>query len=172
MFFWRASVFLDCLRRFLPATHRALAAVAETIGTRDYPAALARAYKKIESISVDYAVLERATREPAAASGNVFVLPAEVGWSDIGSWQAVYELDSARSVPGANISTAPLYTLDASGNYVWTDARQEKLVALVGVNDLVVVQTPDALLICPRNRAQDVSKIVKQLEEHKRKPFL
>jgi mannose-1-phosphate guanylyltransferase len=165
MFFWRAATFLDCLRRFLPATHAALSRVAETIGTRRYSSTLARAYPQLENISVDYAILERATREPNG--GNVFVLPADIGWSDIGSWAAVYELMAG--APGANVSSAPLCAIDSAGNYVWS---AKKLVALLGVNDLVVVETPDALLICPRSRAQDVGKIVKWLEAEKRKDLL
>jgi mannose-1-phosphate guanylyltransferase len=169
MFFWRAATFLDCLQRFLPATHQALARVADTIGTRRYAVALARAYPKLENISVDYAILERATREPAAAGGgNVFVLPAEVGWSDIGSWAAVYDL-AAGPAPGANVSNASLCAIDSSGNYAWS---AKKLVALLGVSDLVVVETPDALLICPRNRAQDVGRIVKWLEANKPRELL
>jgi mannose-1-phosphate guanylyltransferase len=166
MFFWRAATFLDNLRRFLPETHQALARVAETIGTRRYAAALARAYPKMENISVDYAILERATREPGG--GNVYVLPAEVGWSDIGSWAAVYDLALAGQ-PGANVSSASLCAIDSTGNYIWS-AR--KLVAVLGVNNLVVVETPDAILVCPRSRAQDVSQIVKWLEERKRKDLL
>jgi mannose-1-phosphate guanylyltransferase len=169
MFVWRAETFLDNLRRFLPATHQALARVAETIGTRRYPAVLARAYPILENISVDYAILERATREPGG--GNVYVLPAEVGWSDIGSWAAVYDLAAADGpgAPGKNVSSAPLCAIDATGNYIWS---AKKLVAALGVNDLVVVETPDAILVCPRSRAQDVGKIVKWLEERKRKDLL
>jgi len=171
MFFWRAETYLDALRRFLPATHHALERVAETIGTRRYTAALARAYPKLENISVDYAILERASHEPDG--GNVYVLPAEVGWSDIGSWAAVYELAAAAAGEiGANISSAPLCAIDAAGNYIWSDIKQAKVVALLGVNDLVVVETPDALLICPRTRAQDVGKIVKWLEAQNRKDLL
>jgi mannose-1-phosphate guanylyltransferase len=165
MFFWRAATFLDCLRKFLPATHDTLSRVAETIGTRRYAAALARAYPKLENISVDYAILERATQQPDG--GNVFVLPAEIGWSDIGSWAAVYELMA--DAPGANVSSAALCAVDSTGNYIWS---AKKLVALLGVNDLVVVEAPDALLVCPRSRAQDVGKIVKSLEAKKRKDLL
>ena len=165
MFFWRARTYLEYLQRYLPATHAALARVAETIGTRRYAAALARAYPKLENISVDYAILERATREPGG--GNVFVLPADIGWSDIGSWAAVYDLTAAS--PGANVSRAPLCAIDATGNYVWS---AKKLVALLGVNDLVIVETPDALLICPRSRAQDVGKLVKSLDSSKLKSLL
>ena len=169
MFFWRASLFLAALERFLPATYAALARVAETIGTRRYAAALARTYPKLENISVDYAILERATEQWDC--GSVSVLPADIGWSDIGSWAAVYKLVSAKTA-GANVSSAPLCAIDSSGNYVWTGTKEAKTVALLGVNDLVVVETPDALLICPRNRAQDVLKVVKWLELNRKTRLL
>ena len=90
----------------------------------------------------------------------VFVVPASVGWSDIGSWAAVYELLAKK--PRANVSAGPAFAMDASGNYLWSP---KKLVAAVGVRDLVVVETDDALLICSRERSQDVGKIVKWLEQ-------
>ena len=165
MFFWRVSTYLDCLRKFLPATHAALDRLSRDIGTRRYSGALRRIYPKLENISVDYAIMEPATRVKSGAS--VHVLPAEVGWSDIGSWAAVYELGAQQE--GANVSAGPLYALDATGNYVYSP---EKLVAAIGVNDLVIVETADALLICPRDRAQDVGKIVKWLEEKKKTKLL
>ncbi len=90
MFFWRVSTFLENLKAFLPKTYAALEELAESIGTRSYDRKLRAIYPKLENISVDYAILEPATR--AAGSPRVFVIPAEVGWSDIGSWAAVYEL--------------------------------------------------------------------------------
>ncbi|MGC1990995.1 MAG: sugar phosphate nucleotidyltransferase, partial [Candidatus Acidiferrales bacterium] len=162
MFFWRASTFLENLRRFLPATHAALADLAKTIGTRKYAATLRRIYPQLENISVDFAIMEPATRD--ARTPSVFVLPAKVGWSDIGSWQAVFELLAAQ--PGANVSASPHFALDATGNYLWSP---KKFIAAIGVNNLVVVETDDAILICPRDRSQDVGKIVKHLEQQKRK---
>ena len=101
---------------------------------------------------------------PLAPSGaaRVSVLPAKVGWSDIGSWAAVYDLLAAK--PGANVSAGASFTLDAAGNYFWAPG---KFVAAIGVQDLVLVETDDALLLCPRDRAQDVGKIVKWLEQQK-----
>jgi mannose-1-phosphate guanylyltransferase len=160
IFFWRVSTFLECLRRFLPATHTALMQLAETIGTRKYAAALRRIYPTLENISVDYAIMEPATR--AGASTRVSVIPAKVGWSDIGSWSAVYDLLAAQR--GANVSAGPSFTLDASGNYFWAPG---KFVAAVGVQDLALVETDDAILVCPRERAQDVGKIVQWLEQQK-----
>jgi mannose-1-phosphate guanylyltransferase len=164
MFFWRVSTFLDSLKRFLPVTHAALMGLAETIGTRRYGQTLAHIYRRLENISVDYAVMEPATRGKSHA---VFVLPAEVGWSDIGTWAAVHEL--LARVPGQNVSAGKSYALDASGNFFWCP---KKFVAAVGVRDLIVVDTADALLVCARERAQDVAKVVKWLEQQKLRNLL
>ncbi len=165
MFFWRVSTFLENLERHLPKTHAALMRLAQTIGTRRYPAALEREYSRLENISVDYAILEPASRDPNHT--RVFVIPAEVGWSDIGSWAAVYELLANRA--GANVSTGRVFALDAAGNLIWSPS---KFVAAVGVSDLVVVETSDALLVCSRERAQDVGRVVKWLERHRLQKLL
>jgi mannose-1-phosphate guanylyltransferase len=165
MFFWRVSTFLENLKSFLPKTHAALEKLADFIGTRSYERKLRAIYPKLESISVDYAVLEPATR--VEGPPRVFVIPAEVGWSDIGSWAAVYQLLAKKT--GENVFAGQGRTLDAEGNFLWSPS---KFVAAIGVRDLVVVETPDALLICPRDRAQDVGKIVKWLESQHRKDLL
>ena len=159
MFFWRVSTFLDALKEFLPHTYEGIEALSRQIGKRGYEKLLKRVYPKLENISVDYAILEKAR--------NVIVMPAEVGWSDIGSWAAVYELLAKHT--GKNIFAGEGQTLDAEGNFLWSP---KKFVAAIGVSNLVLVETPDALLICPRDRAQDVSKIVKSLEERKLKRLL
>lgn len=160
MFFWRASTFLENLRQFLPATYEALQKLAPAIGTKNYAAALRRIYPRLKNISVDYAIMEPATR--TAGAPRVFVVPAKIGWSDIGSWAAVYELGAAK--PGANVSAGQLFALDSEGNYF---SVPKKFVAAIGVRDLVVVETDDALLVCKRERAQDVGKVVKWLEDQK-----
>jgi mannose-1-phosphate guanylyltransferase len=165
MFFWRASTYLAQLKRFLPTTHDALLRLAQTVGTPRYNSTLARIYPRLENISVDYAVLEPATRARDAA--RVFVIPAEIGWSDIGSWAAVYEL--LAKTAGENVAAGKFFALDSAGNFLWSP---RKLVAAIGVRDLVVVDTPDALLVCPRERSQDVGKVVKWLEEAKRRDLL
>jgi len=160
MFFWRVSTFLDNLKRFLPKTHEALESLAETIGKKTYERRLRAIYPKLENISVDYAILENATRLEGAP--QVYVIPADIGWSDIGSWAAVYELLTKHS--GDNVLAGHGLALDASGNFLYSPT---KFVAAIGVRDLIVVETSDALLIVPRDRAQDVAKIVKSLEERK-----
>jgi mannose-1-phosphate guanylyltransferase len=178
MFFWRVSTFLDLLRRFLPATHAALAQLAKTIGTRRYASTLRKIYPQLENISVDYAIVEPASkihqavasreenRSANAGSPRVSVISAEIGWGDVGTWNAVYEL---LAKPGGNFSAGPSLTLDAAGNFLWSP---KKFVAALGVNDMVLIETADAILLCPRDRSQDVSKIVKWLEQQRHKSLL
>ncbi|MCU1338763.1 MAG: mannose-phosphate guanylyltransferase [Bryobacterales bacterium] len=151
MFFWRTSVLLDALRQHLPKTASLLASL-PAFGSRRFAAGLQDAFPKCENISIDYAVLERAA--------NVVGLPAgDIAWNDVGSWNAVYELH-ARDRAGNALRTHSMVE-DSTGNYV--DA-EKKLVALLGVKDLIVVDTPDALLIADRGRAQQVGDLVKLLE--------
>ncbi|MBI3404097.1 MAG: mannose-1-phosphate guanylyltransferase [Acidobacteria bacterium] len=165
MFFWRVSTFMECLENDLPSTHAALRELGKLIGSRLYGKALHRIYPRLENISVDFAVMEPATRAKKDAScigPEVFVLPANIGWSDIGSWAAVYELLAKKK--DENVSAGVHVALDAVGNFLWSP---HKFIAAIGVKDLVLVETAHAILICPRNRAQDVGKVVKWLELEK-----
>jgi mannose-1-phosphate guanylyltransferase len=159
MFFWRADVLLDRLRRHLPKTAALLAALPPFAG-RSFAGALHEIFPRCENISIDYAVLER-------ASGVVGIPCADFGWNDVGSWNAVHEL-LPRNAEG-NRMESEFFAADSSGNFV--DARG-KFVALLGVNDLIIVDTPDALLIASRSEAQRVGEIVKELERRKREDLL
>lgn len=167
MFFWSVSTFLENLKRFLPKTNEALESLAETIGKKTYDGRLRAIYPKLENISVDYAIIENSARREGPP--RVFVIPAEIGWSDIGSWGAVYGLLVGSNSNDPNVFVTPGYAIDAKGNLISVPG---KFTAVVGVSDLVVVETPDALLICPRDQAQDVGKIVKWLEAERRKDLL
>jgi mannose-1-phosphate guanylyltransferase len=165
MFFWRVSTFLENLQKFLPETYTLLKSLSGLIGTWSYYRKRRTIYPKLKNISVDYAVLEPATQQEGPP--RVFVIPADIGWSDIGSWAAVYELLAKK--PGENVLAGAGHAIEAEGNFLWSPY---KFVAAVGVRDLVVVDTPDALLICPRDRAQDVAKLVKWLGENRRTELL
>jgi mannose-1-phosphate guanylyltransferase len=165
MFLWSARTLANALREHLPKTAALLEEIAAAFGTRKFAATLRRLYAKCENISVDYAVLEprSAKGEPG---GNMFCLPAEFGWNDLGSWTALHEHHTAKSRPRENnlLACSGHFVLNAQGNYVHAPG---KFVAAVGVSDLVVVETEDALLITTRQRAQDVGKIVKYLDQKK-----
>ena len=165
MFLWSARTLADALREHLPKTAPILEEIASKFGTANFSATFRKLYPKCENISVDYAVLE-----PRSAKGeqdsNIFCLPADFGWNDLGSWTALHEHQTAKSTPpeGNLIDAAGTFVLNARGNYVHAPG---KFVAAVGVSDVVVVETPDALLITTRQHAQDVGKIVKYLDERK-----
>ena len=165
MFYWRVSTFLRNLQTFLPQTHAALLELAKTIGGKRYSSALRRIYPKLQNISVDYAIMEPAARP--GSDSKVFVIPAKVGWSDIGSWAAVYEL--LAETPKLNVSAGPFFSLESEGNYFWSP---KKFVAAIGMKDVVLVETSDAILLCSRERSQDVGKIVKWIEEQKKTELL
>jgi mannose-1-phosphate guanylyltransferase len=165
MFFWRVSTFMDALHRFQPKIHALLEDLAATIGTSRYDRAVESIYQRIENISVDYAILEPSTQQKKGS--DVSVIPAQIGWSDIGSWEAVYELLLKQK--SANVIEGSHYINDATGNLIWSP---RKFVAAIGIRDLVVVETSDALLICRRDRAQDVGKVVKWLEGKKHEELL
>lgn len=159
MFFWRARVLLEQLRLHLPDTAAILDAL-PPFSDRRFPARLKQTFSACENVSIDYAVLERAE--------NLVGIPADdFGWNDLGSWNAVYELLARNSEN--NVAITEVISRASQRNYI--DAGG-KIVALVGVNDLIVVDTPDALLIADRRRTQEVREIVRQLEREKRDELL
>lgn len=159
MFFWPAALLLDELRRHLPRTATVLASL-PPFGSRRFAAALENAFPLCDNISIDFAVMEKAAQVHGIAAGDF-------GWNDVGSWNAVYEL-LTRDANGNAIELESL-ALDAHDNFV--DARG-KFVALVGVRDLIVVDTPDALLVAARHCAQQVGDVVKALEKRDRHDLL
>jgi mannose-1-phosphate guanylyltransferase len=165
IFLWSAQTLVDALREHLPKTASLLEKIAETYGTRKFASAFKRLYPECENISVDYAVLEPRSAKGEEA-GNIYCLPADFGWNDLGSWTALHEHHAAKSTPpeGNLVAGSGVFLLNARGNYIQAPG---KFVAAVGVTDLVVVETPDALLITTRQQAQDVGKIVKYLDEKK-----
>ncbi len=158
MFFWRTSVLLDLIRHHQPKTATLLAGL-PAFRSRPFTSKLAGVYPLCENISVDYAIIEKASNVAGMALDDI-------GWNDVGSWEAVYDLASKDA--NGNASKSELFSENSRGNYI--DAS--KPVALVGVENLIVVDTPDALLVASRGRAQDVSKIVKMLDSKQRQDLL
>ena len=165
MFLWSARTLSNALLEHLPRTASLLQQIAAAFGTRKFAATLARLYPKCENISIDYAVLEPRSGK-GEQNSNIICLPADFGWNDLGSWTALHEHHVGKSRPEDDnlIVAERSFTLDAQGNYVHAPG---KFVAALGVRNLVVVETEDALLITTRERAQDVGKVVKYLDEKK-----
>jgi len=165
MFLWSARTLANALSEHLPKTAATLEEIAAAYGTGRFVRVFARLYPQCENTSIDYAVLEPRSARGEHASG-IFCLPAEFGWTDLGSWTALHEHRAAKQHPqdGNLISGAGIFALDAQNNYIHAPG---KFVAAVGVNNLVVVETADALLVTTREQAQDVGKVVKYLDEKK-----
>jgi len=158
MFVWRADVILKEIGIHLPELYANLEEVKLTLTTPAYRATLEQAFGKIKGISIDYGVMERAS--------NVFVVRGDFGWSDVGSWDEVARLSNGS--PDGNASKGTVILRDVSGSYV--DAGS-KVVAAIGVEDLIIIATDSAVLVCKKGRSQEVKEIVdylrrKQMNEH------
>jgi mannose-1-phosphate guanylyltransferase len=159
MFVWKASTILEAIRCYLPELHTGLVQIREALGTEREEEIVGEVYSTQKAVSIDYGVMEKAE--------DVLVIPGDFGWSDLGSWDALWEVsgkdENGNAVRGSFIG------IDAGNSLVHSPG---KLVALVGVRDLLVVETDDALLICRRGRSQDVRKVVETLEKNDKKEYL
>ncbi|MDE3112701.1 MAG: mannose-1-phosphate guanylyltransferase [Chloroflexota bacterium] len=157
MFVWQVATVLDAYRAHLPATARAIDALAEAHGGPRYESVLAEVWEETDRTTIDYGIAEKAK--------NVAVVPADIGWQDVGSWERL-----AQIVAGSHTWSADGHVaVDSEGVYAWAPG---KLVALVGVSDLVVVDTGDALLVASRERAEDVKAVVDRLRAEGREDLL
>jgi mannose-1-phosphate guanylyltransferase len=170
MFLWRADTLANALREHLPKTAPLLEKIAAAYGTRKFADTFRKLYPKCENISIDYAVLE-----PRSAKGEgqsrIFCLPSDFGWNDLGSWTALHEHHVAKAKPGDGslVSASGSFAMNAKSNYVYAPG---KFVALVGVSNLVIVETEDALLVTTLDQSQDVGKVVTHLDEKKLKKLV
>lgn len=164
MYVWSATSFLKALRRHARQTHQALEKIEKALGTKEEKAVIKAAYQKAPDISVDYAVSEKAK--------NFLMVPADMGWTDIGDWGVIWELSKKDKAGNAVIQ------YDDEGGFVGIEAKNnliqfdDQLIALVGVENLLVVDTDDAILICRKDRPQDVKKMVKLLKKKGREKYL
>ncbi|HEY8829901.1 MAG TPA: mannose-1-phosphate guanylyltransferase, partial [Candidatus Limnocylindria bacterium] len=141
MFVWRVSAILEAYREHLPKTAQALAALGEAIGSPRYESVLAEVWEETDRTTVDYGIAERAK--------NMAVVPADIGWQDVGSWSRLADIVAASSRQSADEHIAE----DSVGNYVHAPG---KTIVTIGVNDLIVAETDDVLFIAAKDRAEEV----------------
>jgi mannose-1-phosphate guanylyltransferase len=165
MFIWSARTLVNALNEHLPKTAALLKQIADAYGTRKFEKTFGKLFPQCENISIDYAVLEPRSARGEGASG-IYCIPADFGWNDLGSWTALYEHRvNGKLSDRPNVFEAQQhFALNAGGNYIHSP---KKFVAAVGVENVIVVETEDALLVTTREHAQDVGKIVKYLSEKK-----
>ena len=155
MFIWRADTIMQDIGAYLPALAERLSTLSfnrDIWELSDLEEQIETVYASVESVSIDVGVMEKSSR--------VQVVPVEMGWSDVGSWSSLPEVIAPDASETVCINTTEHVSVDSSGCVIYADAR---VVATIGVHNLIIVSTPDALLVCDTARAQDVKKVVEEL---------
>lgn len=159
MFIWKVSTILDNTKRFLPDTYARLMKIQDAIGTKEQDTVLDIEFEKMESVSVDYGILEKAS--------DIYSIPGAFGWDDVGSWLAVSRIrntDEANNVISGNVIVVNTKDCIVEGT--------NKLVAIVGLNDTIVVDTEDATLICNKENAGEIKKVLEVLKNSDREEYM
>ena len=162
MFIWKASLILSKLKEYVPDIYSDLEKIGNAMNTPEEQATLQNVYPNIRKISIDYAVME-----PSASKGDVLVIPGECGWNDVGSWDMMEILHTPDE--NRNILIGDTLAVDVKNTVIYSSSRT---VAAVGIENLVIVETPDAIMVCSKDKAQEVKKIVDALNEAGRKELL
>lgn len=164
-FVWRADTLLNSLAKHAPEVSKALAKISDKMGTPEYEKVLKRQYESMPKIAIDYAVAEK--------EKNFLVVQGEFFWTDIGDWKEVWENRNKDEQGNVIISEsgekADVINIDTSDALIHTNGR---IVAVIDVDNVVIVDTKDALLVCSKSRAQNVKKIVEELKQEGRNELL
>ena len=159
MFAWKVSSILDNMKKFIPDTYVGLLEIKEHIGQVNYEEELARIFSGFTSISIDYAIMEKAK--------NIFTIPGSFGWDDVGSWLAIERIKKSNEF--GNVVCGNVITVQSKNCII---EGSKKLIATVGVNDLVIVDTEDATLVCQKNATNDIKKVIENLKICNRNEYL
>jgi mannose-1-phosphate guanylyltransferase len=154
MFIWKIDMILNEISNLMPDLFEGLIQIKEHINTPDFPNKLNEIYGHLKSISIDYGIMEK--------SDKVYLVKGIFSWSDVGSWEAVYEL-SDKDADG-NVKVGTVYTDMALDSYIYSP---DKLTAVIGLDNVIVINCNNALLICKRDKAQDVKNIIDYLKLNK-----
>lgn len=157
----RADHFLSLYKDHLPRMWKSLAMIQSALGRKDEERTISREFSKMQTETIDYGILER--------EKNMLVVPGNFGWMDVGHWKVVHEI-LAKKPTQTVCKGGKCIALDSHGNLIYS--LTGKLVALAGVSNMMIVETEDALLVCPKDRAQDVKKLVEQLEKKGMRGYL
>jgi mannose-1-phosphate guanylyltransferase len=159
IFVWQVSTILEQFRRLQPQLYAQLMEIEPALGTPRQAEVMQRMWPAMRSVSIDVGIMERAD--------DVVVIPAKIGWSDVGCWSSVACLLPADG--DGNVAEGEHVALDCQGTYIHSSHR---LVAALGLRDMVIIETEDAVLVCPKDRAQEVKQIVEKLRKEGREQYL
>ena len=161
MFIFKISTFLDAVQKHAPGLYSGLRKIQAEMGSPSFSETLDRLYLEFDSISVDYGIMEHAQ--------NVFLVEGNFDWNDLGSWESVYQISEKDKNGNAESGSGEVLFIDAKNSYTYTD---EGLVSLIGLDDIIVIRDGNAVLVCKREKAEDVKKAVEQLKEKKSNQYL
>ncbi len=159
MFLWKASTILSEFEEFLPDMYKGMAKIEESIGTDLLDTVTEQVFSEIVGESIDYGIMEKAT--------DIYTLPGNFGWDDVGSWLALERINKTNE--NGNVIQGNVISIDTSKSII---QGKDKLIATVGVEDLIIVDTEDALLICSKESTQDVKKVIENLKVCNRTQYL
>lgn len=162
MFIWKASLILDKLKEYTPDIYEDLKTIGDAMNTSNEQEVLHKVYPNIRKISIDYAVMEH-----SASRGDVLVIPGDCGWNDVGSWDMMDILHKPDD--DGNVLLGDVTAIGVSDSVIYSSGR---IVTALDVDNIVVVETPDAVMVCSKDKAQDVKKIVDALKEADRTELL
>ena len=159
IFVFKVSVFLDAVKTHAPDLYADLMRIKEHIGIESYEEALDRIYREVKSISIDYGILEKAN--------NVFLVQGDFVWNDLGSWEEVYKYNTKDE--NQNVQAGEVIFIDTKNSYVYAP---DSLVAVVGLEDVIVVQEGNTILVCKRERAEDIKAVVGEITKRNLDQYL
>lgn len=159
MFIWKVSTILKNLETYLPETYRGLNRIADAIGTEEEELVLEKEFSAFQSESIDYGIMEKAK--------NIYILSGSFGWDDVGSWLAVGRIKKSNEF--GNVINGNAITVDTKNCII---QGGKKLIATVGIEDIIVVDTEDALLICEKDSAGNIKKVLENLKICNRTEYL
>ena len=155
MFVWKVSSIMANLRKLMPDVYEGALRIADSYGTDKYTETLVKEYTAFTSESIDFGIMEKAS--------DIYTIPGSFGWDDVGSWLAVERINETDD--NKNYIDGDVISIDSERT---TICGGKRLIAAVGVEDLIIVDTDDAVLVCSKNNTQDVKKVIAQLKEHGR----
>ena len=159
MFIWKTSTILKCFEELLPTVYDGLELINKAIGTAEYSDVLKKEFSKFPSESIDYGIMEKAK--------NIYVIPGNFGWDDVGSWLSLERINKTNL--DGNIIAGNVITVKTTNSII---QGTNKLIATIGLEDIIIVDTEDALLICNKDNTQDVKEVIANLKESNRKEYL
>ncbi len=159
IFIWKTETILNEIKIYLPELYEGLLNIEKAIGGKNFERVLTKVYGQLVSISIDYGIMEK--------SKKVFLTKGNFTWSDVGSWEEVYQLSKKDKYGNANIGD--VYAENTSGSYIFSP---KKFTAVIGIENIIVIDTKDALLICNRDNAQNVKHIVEYLKMENRNELI